>query len=222
MQFVYHKNSGDESIDIDGNLFRHIFGSRREKKKSHIYLRNFETSVIYEYKIESISKKNALIVLVSSKSHEVEPDKFLHIALCMIEPKSIEKALPSLNEIGVSKITFIYCANSQKNYKPNIEKMKNILIESSQQCGRSSIIELDIVDGLEEFLNQNRDTHLLDFGGEYIKIDSNIKTILIGSEGGITKNERDLFDDNLIVGLKSDSILKSTTATICVASRILL
>ena len=38
----------------------------------------------------------------------------LHIGWCVIDPKTVEKYIASLNEIGVDKITFIYADYSQK------------------------------------------------------------------------------------------------------------
>ena len=51
-----------------------------------------------------------------------------------METKNIEKVLPTLNEMGVHEITFIYCERSQKSFKvdfktdfPSIEKSSDDL-----------------------------------------------------------------------------------------------
>ena len=72
----------------------------------------------------------------------------------MVDPKIVEKSIASLNELGVDKITFIYCEYSQKNFKPNFEKLEKLLINSSSQCGRSSIIKLDSCNSLKEFFTK--------------------------------------------------------------------
>ncbi|XPV54809.1 MAG: hypothetical protein ACNI3H_07545 [Halarcobacter ebronensis] len=55
------------------------------------------------------------------------------MAWCIVDPKTIEKELPYLNELGVRKITFISCDYSQKNFKLNFEKLEKILVNSSSQ-----------------------------------------------------------------------------------------
>ncbi len=87
-----------------------------------------------------------------TKRVNIESKGVLNIGWCIIEPKVIEKTLPSINEMGVNSITFIYCKRSQKNFKLDLNRLKKILINSSQQCGRSSLMELNIIDNLEQFL----------------------------------------------------------------------
>lgn len=67
------------------------------------------------------------------------------------------------------------------------------MINSSSQCGRSSIIKLDIYKNIDTFIADNPDTYFLDFS--QTSIDSkvlDIKTLMIGTEGGFSK-ERENF-----------------------------
>jgi 16S rRNA (uracil1498-N3)-methyltransferase len=57
MQFIYHENSGDERVIIDGLLFTHIFGSRRHNKNNNLFFRNLREQILYEYQVLDISKK---------------------------------------------------------------------------------------------------------------------------------------------------------------------
>jgi len=160
--------------------------------------------------------------LVSKKYFEVLPKKSVHIGWCIIEPKNVEKTLPFLNEIGVEKITFIYCERSQRSYKVDFNRLKKIAINSSQQSGRSSIIKMDSKESLKSFLKENRDSYLVDFGGKNLSnLDSNVQTFVVGSEGGFTEDERKLFNDN-IVGFNTDFILQSHTAVVSISSILLL
>ncbi|XPV83978.1 MAG: RsmE family RNA methyltransferase [Halarcobacter sp.] len=85
----------------------------------------------------------------------VENAKKLHLAWCVVDPKTVEKNIASLNEFGLDKITFISCEYSQKNFKINLEKLEKILLNSSSQCGRSSIIKLENRESLDKFLSVN-------------------------------------------------------------------
>jgi 16S rRNA (uracil1498-N3)-methyltransferase len=70
--------------------------------------------------------------------------------------------------MGVGKITFITCAYSQKNFKPSLERMEKILINSCEQCGRSELMAIDFCDSVKAFLESNPGCAILtsaDFGG---------------------------------------------------------
>jgi 16S rRNA (uracil1498-N3)-methyltransferase len=81
----------------------------------------------------------------------------------MIDPKSIEKSLPMLNESGVARITFIYCERSQKQFRLDFDRLEKILRNSSQQSGRSQQMQLASVDSIEAFIMQYPQSYLLHF-----------------------------------------------------------
>ncbi len=222
MQFTYNIDSGNNTLSITDDIYRYLFKARRHKIDDEIYFRNLNDDFIYKYRVNNITKKEATLTLESKEEKIIKSKKDLHIAWCVIDNKIVEKYITSLNEIGVDKITFIYSTYSQKNFKPNFDKLNKILINSSQQCGRSALMKLDTYDNLNDFLINNPDTKILDFSQNKISKNMNINTILIGTEGGFSKEERELFKSENIVGLDSDLILRSETAAISVASNILL
>ena len=223
MQFVYDEFSGSKNLEIKDEVYNYLIKARRHKIDDEIYFRNLKDNYIYLYKLNLIDKKKALLDLISSEERIVHSENKLHLGWCIVDPKTIEKHISSLNEMGVDKITFIYADFSQKNFKVNIEKLEKILINSSSQCGRSNIIKLDICKSIEEFVKQNKDTYFLDFSSTTINEKSKeIKTLVIGCEGGFSKNEREKFDKNFVVGFESSLILKSETAIISAAAKIIL
>lgn len=222
MQYIYHPDSSQDTLSIIDETYRYLFKVRRHKINDEFYFRNLNDNVLYKYIVKNISKKDAILILKSSEIKIIEPTKKLHIAWCVIDTKLVEKYITSLNEIGVSEITFVYSGYSQKNFKPNLEKLIKILINSSQQCGRSSLMKLNICESLEKFLIENPKTRILDFSENRLCDNENIETILIGTEGGYSAEERVLFNKNSIIGLDSNLILRSETAAISVASKILL
>jgi len=223
MQFIYHANSGDSLLIIDKDLHKYLFKVRRSKVKDNIFLRNLENNFIYKYQIISIDKKQAQISLISKEYKEIKTNKSLHIGWCIVDPKTIEKEIASLNELGVTKISFIYCNYSQKQYKINFEKLEKILINSSQQCGRSSIIKLEVIDSFEEFLGIYPNSYMFNFSSNRIDTQKdNIETIIVGCEGGFSKSEVENFNQDKIVGINSNMILRSETAIVSITSKILL
>ncbi len=223
MQFLFNENSGSSSLVIDGEQYKYIFKVRRHRTDENIFFRNLEDKNIYQYKIDSIDRRKAVLSLVDSKEKAIEAAKKLHLGWCVIDPKSVEKAIPFLNEIGVDRITFIYCKFSQSKYNINEEKLEKLLLNSSGQCGRSSIIKLSYCDSLKEFLTQNPDSYMFNFSQNNIKDKKDdISTIVIGCEGGFSDEEITLFDKDKVVGVDSSIILRSETAVTVAASVILL
>ncbi len=223
MQFTYHQNSGEDALKIDGNLHKHLFKVRRHNKSKNLFFRNMIDNVLYEYEIVDINKRYATLKLINKTNMPIKPQKYLHIGWCMIDAKNIEKMLPTLNEMGVSKITFIRCKYSQNNIKINYAKLENILINSSMQCGRSDKMVLDEVGSLREFLNNNPESYMFNFSANNIanKADD-VKTIIVGCEGGFSDDEVAMMRDAKIVGVSSNLILRSESAVVVVVSKIIL
>ena len=223
MQFIYHQNSGVSSLIIDNELHKYLFKVRRTKKEQKLFFRNLEDNILYEYEILNCQKKQTQLNLIGQKELIIKPLKSLHIGWCVVDPKTIEKVLASLNELGVEKISFIYCQYSQKQFKINFDKLNKILINSSQQSGRSGIIKLELFDTLDKFLLSYPQSFIFNFSTNLVDdVKENIKTIVVGCEGGFSKNEKDKLSQDKIVGIKSSLILRSETAVLSVASKILI
>ena len=223
MQFTYEEFCGRDILEIKDEVYNYLIKARRHKIDDEIYFRNLKDNNIYLYKINLIDKKKAILNLISAEEKILLNDKKLHLGWCVVDPKTVEKFITSLNEMGVDKITFIYADYSQKNFKINIEKLEKILINSSCQCGRSNIIKLEVCKNLEQFMKENSDVYFLDFSTLCVddKKDA-IKTLVIGCEGGFSQNERDKFNKDFVVGFNSNLILRSETAIISAGAKILL
>ena len=178
--------------------------------------------MLYRYKIVNIDGRSAALELIGVEAEQVAASKQLHIGWCVVDSKSVEKVLPLLNELGVAKITFIYCDRSQKNFKPDFKRYERILESSMQQCGRSEMMIFDEVKNIEAFVKQNPQTVVFDFCDEVLEEGINIDTVLIGSEGGLSEAERALLENQRIVRLNTPMILRSETAATAIASKILL
>jgi len=222
MLYLYHEDAGRASLKLEGDAHRYLFKVRRHKAGDRLHLRNLQDDRIYRYEISQIDKRTALLTLEDSEILEIKAPKKLHIGWCVIDPKSIEKALPSLNEMGVEKITFIYCDRSQKSFKPDLQRLQKILLGSSQQSGRSEMMQLETAESLDAFLRNNPDAKMLNFSTEHFVGKEEIETIIIGCEGGFTPRETALFAPDRIVGFQTPLVLKSESAACAVAAKVLL
>lgn len=222
MLYLYHSGASSSTLTLTGDEHRYIFKVRRHSKGDTLYLRNLEDGFLYRYLISHIDKHSVILLLQERSILEVKSFRSLHLAWCVIEPKSVEKVLPSLNEMGVEKITFIYCKRSQKNFKLDFKRLEKILLNSSQQSGRSEMMKLEMAKDLQSFLREYPNTKMLNFSANNLSETSEIQSIAIGCEGGFHPDEVALFEAENILGLNTPLVLKSETAVCAVASKLLL
>ena len=223
MRFLFNADAGVEQLTLKGELFKYIIKVRRHSVGEVLGFRQHKLSeILYRYKITSIDGRSAVLALINSEKELITASKKLHIGWCVVDSKTVEKVLPLLNELGVTKISFIYCDRSQKNFKPDLKRYERILESSMQQCGRSEIMIFDEMKNIEAFIRVNPQTVVFDFCDEVLGDGGDIDTVLIGSEGGLSEAEREFLKEQRIVRLNTPMILRSETAATAIASKILL
>ena len=223
MVFLFDENAGKESFSIKGDSFKYLIKVRRHSVGDEINFRCFDdTTKLYRYKIISIENRLLKLELLEVLDYEVKPKKNLHVGWCIIDTKSVEKVLPSLCEIGVSKISFISCDRSQRNFRLDFKRFERILQTSMQQSGRSSFMEFDSFKNIKEFIGKFPQTKVFDFCDKSLSDYSEIDTILIGCEGGFSQDERELLKNSDVFSLDTPMVLRSESAVVAVASKIVL
>ena len=220
--YVFNDNAGEKTLNIKGELYKYLVKVRRHSVGDTINFRN-KTNIkeLCTYEIISQEARSITLELKSKEQKIIKPEKNLHIAWCVIDLKSIERVLPALSEIGVNKISFIYCDRSQKNFKVDFVRLERILEASMQQSGRSSFIKFDTYKNIASFIDEHKDTKVFDFCQNTLKDSSSFKTVLIGCEGGFSKDERELLKKQDSFMLNTPMVLRSESAVLAVASKIL-
>jgi 16S rRNA (uracil1498-N3)-methyltransferase len=220
MSFFYDKNTGEPTLKIESSLFEHIYKIRRTKKDELLDFRNLCDDNLYTYKTQYIEKRSATLQLVTSAS-EQKIGSQLHIGWCVVDPKTVEKALPLLNELGVGQIDFIYSKRSQRNFNIKPERFESIIVNSCQQSGRSKMMSFEIYNTIAEWAKSVDSFCVLDFGGEPLPKEAPKEIYLVGPEGGFSEDEREFLakEAKKIYSLGTSLVLKSETAAITVASR---
>lgn len=216
MQFIYSVEAGESDIEITNETYKHL-KAQRKRLGDTLHVRNLNDKFLYMYEITNMQRNCANLSLKSKIVDEKCSFEF-SLGWAITQPKTIEKTLPSLNEIGVKRIDFVYSDFSQRNYKLDMQRLQRILISSCEQCGRSELMEFRIFDSVREYLEENPDSYILDFGGQKIQKNEKIKQVLVGCEGGFSQEERELFKN--IISFESPLILRSETASIAVSSLI--
>lgn len=222
MKFLLHNDAGKNELSVSGDDYKYLIKVRRHKAGDLIAFRSHERlSEEYRYALESTDGRNGSFTLQSHHHAPCESEKNLHIGWCLVDPKTIEKTLPMLTELGVRKITFIHCRRSQQNFRLDFERYKRIMESSIMQCGRTSLIEFAESPALSAFLKEYGDAVIFDFGGEALQSGEVIDTVVIGCEGGFDESERRQFAGHRIRLFPSPMILRSETAAVAIASRLL-
>ncbi|WP_181814322.1 RsmE family RNA methyltransferase [Helicobacter canis] len=104
-------------------------------------------------------------------------------------------------------------------------RLERILVCSCEQCGRSDLCEIEILESTQAALECYPNALVLDFGGKIIGGDVLASSIaldsgvLIGAEGGFSHRERELFAKREIVAFDTGRILRSQTAGPCLACK---
>lgn len=222
MKFLLHDGVGADELSVSGDDYKYLIKVRRHKAGDLIAFRSRERlSEEYRYRLERTDGRYAYFSLQTHRNAVCERENRLHIGWCLVDPKTIEKTLPMLSELGVAKITFIHCRRSQQNFRLDFERYKRIMESSIMQCGRTSLIELSESPNVSTFLKEHSDAVILDFGGETLTSDESIETVVIGCEGGFDESERKVFADHRIRLFPSPMILRSETAAVAIASYLL-
>ena len=221
--YILDDEAGKPTLHIRGDLYKYLIKVRRHKDADEISFRSrANIKMLHRYKIDSIEPRSAELSLICSDELEVKSKKPLHIGWCIIDANSIEKVLPSLCEIGVERVSFISCERSQKNIKLDFKRFQRIMEASMQQCGRSSYIEFDTYKNIDEFVTKFPDVSVFDFCDETLSDYSDIKTVLIGCEGGFSEKEKDALSSLKRFRLDTPMVLRSESAALAVASKIVL
>jgi len=220
--YILLDENPSDSLTIKGELFKYLIKVRRHGEDDEIAIR-YKNSLqrLYKYKIVSVDNRSLDLELISNELHEVKSKKPLHVGWCLIDIKSIEKVLPSLSEIGVEKISFISCDRSQK-VKLDFKRFERILEASMQQCGRSSYIEFDSYKNISEFITAFPQTKVFDFTEKTLDEYGEVETVLVGCEGGFSQSERELLKKQEVFRLDTPMVLRSESAVMAVASKIIL
>jgi len=220
VRFLYHPLAGEESVTVEGEAYRHLFRSRRHRKSERVTLSNLRDRMLYEYEIALVGRRDARLSLIAGRQDSATYESGLHLAWCLIDPKAVEKSLPMLNEMGVSRISFLTCARCQRGFEPDFKRLERIVINSCQQCGRNTLLQLEDSMDTATFLRMFPDTAVLDFNAQPLVCQKPPKRVLIGPEGGFDERERALFKKVGIrrFSLATPSVLRSETAACAVAA----
>jgi 16S rRNA (uracil1498-N3)-methyltransferase len=184
-------------------------------------LETSKTTVVEEKKKKTAVKKEVNKVNVT-------------ILMSLIKNDNFDLVLQKATELGVSEIVPIITERTIKK-DLNMVRSERILIEASEQCGRSDVPVITTVKRLKEALSELTASKNKGIGAFVCNMDGvNIKDVLkkknsytdlvflIGPEGGWSPAETKMFEEAKIKSVKiSQNVLRAETAVIALLAVVL-
>lgn len=211
----------NQIITLSDDIFHYCKSVLRMKISEEFRLFN---SIDGEFKAEirAINKRD-LQVVIGQKLREVEYQKPLILAMCIIKPDRFTEALKAAVQQGVTEIIPVISERTQfKNI--NQQRLTKCMIESVEQSEGFLIPVLRLPVNLKGFCNINGVDQIIfaneeESGGVKIsfikKFEENI-AILIGPEGGFSPSEKEkLISNPKVISVSlGNRVLRSEVATI--------
>lgn len=179
------------------------------------------------YKIEAIAKTEAHLIMITELKRQL-PKKHVYLFWSLLKKDNNDFVLQKCTELGVSNFVPILTERSVRT-DFNMPRAHKIVIEASEQCGRSNIPHVREPILLSTAVEEYKDKITLlitEQQGDYQPKATNQKPqaigLLIGPEGGWSEAELNLFKINKFGHISiSDHTLRAETAAIVAASKLL-
>ena len=219
---LYYSPDGiiNNHIIIEGEDFNHIIKVMRHSEQDIIYVTDGKGN-IYESQINSIIKNSLSVEAL--KTYHYENDK-QNIFFCIPKLKNAERfelALEKCVELGVTNFIIFESIRTISRGEKS-DRWNKILVSAMKQSLRSYLPRITVVNSIKEIFSlnggkigfeQNSSNKFRD-----LKIIPNVNYYFIfGPEGGLDKDELELFNPENIYNL-AENRLRTETAVIKAAS----
>ena len=237
--FVEDKQINENRVEIFDVDFNHIVNVLKMKNGEELQVGNKNTLDTYLARIEEILNDRVILEIIEKLENN---ESNVKVDLYQGLPKfdKMELIIQKTTEIGINKIiptdmTRCIVKLDEKDYKKKQERWQKIAESAAQQSKRGMIPEIDNKIKLKEIINKisEYDRFIVAYEEENentlknelknIELKDGYKIgVLVGPEGGITKEEIELLKDAgaKIVTL-GKRILRTETAPIVLASNII-
>lgn len=230
-RFFIYKPIVDDNFDIvDKDLVHQWKSVFRYNVGSQVIL--FDGSGIdYLCIISSIRNLGASVnVLKKHKTPDIATRKNIWLCMALIKKDNFDMVVQKATELGVTNILPILCEHSEKR-KLNIDRMKKITIEASEQSGRGDIPTIHQATTIEDLYKSGiLPQEKIAFHPTGISFKQFINStnqisfaVFIGPEGGFSDKEIEFFRSfNANIVSLGTQILRAETAGIAVSSLFLI
>lgn len=152
----------------------------------------------YEATVESLESKKAQVKIVSKKEG-IMPKQKITLYQSIVKKDKMEWIAEKATELGVSKIVPIISERSEKK-DLNLDRIRKIMIEASEQCGRSDVSEIGQMMNFESGIKNYAGKGIaFDPSGSALRNSSftnhDSLSLFIGPEGGWSEEEVERFKE---------------------------
>ena len=131
----------EAKINIEGDVFKHIFKVCRRGMGDHFELLNADKA--YFVKVIEVGKKRASVQIKSSRLLESLKKPHIHLVLAFSQPRVIDRVLEKSVELGVKSFKLISTQNSflkdQKAMESKTNRAKKLL---HKPCSNQGVVNL--------------------------------------------------------------------------------
>lgn len=180
----------------------------------------------YHAMVNSFRDGSISFSIIQAGENLREPFRELHLFISLPKKDKFEWILEKGTELGVTRFIPIISQRSEKK-SFNYERAQKIIIESSEQSGRTRLPEISEIISLEDAVSQSFPCFAFSPEGDAFTIEhaQNYSPLgaFIGPEGGFTDSEIFLFKkEGIRVYSLGSQILRAETAAIATATLLLL
>jgi len=220
--------SGEE-INLPKDKAHHLSHVLRMRSGDLLTLFN-DTDYEFDSTILELTKKNAKVQI--RESAQIDNESSLKITLCLGIARSqhMDYSIQKAVELGVHKIIPVMSEFSNvklldDRVKNKMTHWKNIIINATEQCGRSRLTQLfEPISFRECIASEASATRLILHPGSQkampeITIENNDLLIIVGPEGGFSDTEvKEAIEKNMIPISLGPRILRAETAVVSALS----
>lgn len=179
----------------------------------------------YEVKFITLEKRQIICHVINKTLVSNESNTSIHLLMSIIANDKFDMIIQKSVELGVYEFTPLITQNTQRLSKEKltnkIEHWQKIIISSSEQCGRTKLMQLNMPQEFNQIISQSftgnkflLSPHHAGTFNQHKESCSDI-TLMIGPEGGFTHDEVNVANQNGFNSiLMGQRILRAETAAI--------
>lgn len=224
MQRYFTSFKDEKNITISNDDIFHIVKVMRMKINDQFEINN--DGDIYLAQINSLAPFSFKILKKIDENHELKTK--ITLLYCLPKGDKIDLVLQKASELGVNQIVLVNSSRciakiNDENKKKKLARFNKIIKEATEQCKRNNLPALKDVIKFNEISNYQSDLNLIAYENSKMSnqelkdilrnFKGNTVTILIGAEGGFSKEEVEYALKNNFISISlGNRILRSETS----------
>ena len=224
MQRYFTSFKDEKNITISNDDIFHIVKVMRMKINDQFEINN--DGDIYLAQISSLAPFSFKILKKIDENHELKTK--ITLLYCLPKGDKIDLVLQKATELGVNQIVLVNSSRciakiNDENKKKKLARFNKIIKEATEQCKRNNLPALKDVIKFNEISNYQSDLNLIAYENSKMSnqelkdllrnFKGNTVTILIGAEGGFSKEEVEYALKNNFISISlGNRILRSETS----------